>query len=163
MVNQSKKHKLNNCPGDLSGLSLLTIAPGKLLCKRKDCKRKTNLIGLCNYHYRQKVNQSKYYKEPCISRYSIEFNYAKLYAVWSNMKQRCYYPKDKAYKYYGGRGITVCKEWRINITSFLNWAMENGYKRELEIDRINNDKSYYPENCRFVSHKVNNQNRRKKV
>lgn len=76
---------------------------------------------------------------------------------------RCYNPNLSCYKYYGGRGITVCDEWRFNKESFFDWAMSHGYDSKLQLDRIDNNKGYYPENCRFVTSKTNMNNTRKNV
>lgn len=78
----------------------------------------------------------------------------KLYNVWCAMKRRCYNTNVKDYKNYGGRGIKVCDEW-LNYVPFYNWAVSNGYKEGLTIDRIDNDKDYEPNNCRWIS-KVEN-------
>lgn len=86
--------------------------------------------------------------------------YTKLYGVHSYMKGRCYRKTGKDYKNYGGRGITVCEEWKNDFKVFRDWAMTNGYKEGLQLDRRNNNGNYEPSNCRFVSHTVNNQNRR---
>ncbi len=83
-----------------------------------------------------------------------------LYPIWQTMKQRCSNSKANGYKYYGGRGISVCKEWENNPGAFIKWAQNNGYKNGLQIDRIDNDKNYCPENCRFVTHRENSLNRR---
>lgn len=79
---------------------------------------------------------------------------------FNKMKSRCYNPKDKRYNDYGGRGITICKEWLSDGSKFYTWALENGYKDGLQIDRIDNDKGYSPDNCRFVSQLLNSRNRR---
>lgn len=84
----------------------------------------------------------------------------KLYKVWHNIKNRCYNKNNKRYKDYGGRGITICDEWLNDFMSFYNWAMNNGYKEGLSIDRINNDGNYEPNNCRWVTNKVQNNNKR---
>lgn len=83
-----------------------------------------------------------------------------LYCRWKNMKRRCYDKKAPNYINYGGRGISVCDEWKDNYAAFYNWAINNGYKKELQIDRRDNDKNYEPSNCRFVTQAVNNTNKR---
>jgi len=81
-----------------------------------------------------------------------------LYGKLEGMKKRCYNPKVSGYHRYGGRGIKICEEWLNNFMSFYNWAMANGWKEGLQIDRINNDGNYEPNNCRFVTSAVNNRN-----
>jgi hypothetical protein len=83
-----------------------------------------------------------------------------IYKIWRSIKQRCGNTNDKGYKNYGGRGICICQEWDNDFVKFKDWAFLNGYCAKVEIDRINNDGNYTPENCRFVSHSVNNQNKR---
>lgn len=78
----------------------------------------------------------------------------KLYDIWGAIIQRCKNKKNKSYKNYGGRGITICKEWVSSFQAFFNWCLANGWEEGLEIDRENNDGNYEPSNCRFVtSHK----------
>lgn len=67
------------------------------------------------------------------------------------MKRRCYYAKNNRFHRYGGRGITICAEWKDNFENFYNWSLSNGYKEGLQIDRVDNDGNYCPENCRFVT------------
>ncbi|WP_052399136.1 AP2 domain-containing protein [Candidatus Francisella endociliophora] len=71
--------------------------------------------------------------------------------TYYNLMYRCYNSKAINYKYYGGRGITVCDEWRNDFKTFYDWCMDNGYKKGLQIDRIDNDGNYEPSNCRFVT------------
>lgn len=83
-----------------------------------------------------------------------------LYDIWSNMKQRCYNTRCREYKYYGARGIQVCDEWRNDFMSFYSWAMDNGYKEGLSIDRIDSDANYEPGNCHWADRTTQNRNRR---
>jgi hypothetical protein len=79
----------------------------------------------------------------------------KLYSVWCNIKTRCFNNKVKHYKDYGGRGITMCSEWKDSFISFYEWVKENGYENGLQLDRIDNDGNYEPSNCQFISQSKN--------
>ncbi len=85
--------------------------------------------------------------------------YKRLHNILGKMKQRCRNPKCSNYESYGGRGIFVCKEWDDTDT-FIEWALSNGYRDDLTIDRINNDDGYYPENCRWTTYSVQSMNKR---
>lgn len=82
-----------------------------------------------------------------------------IYNTWHSMKARCYNPTDHNYPRYGNRGISVCDEWTNSFESFYEWAISNGYHEGLSIDRIDNDGNYCPDNCRWVTTKVQNNNR----
>lgn len=84
----------------------------------------------------------------------------RLYAIWCKMKDRCYNRNVNDYPNYGARGITVCDEWRHDFPAFMKWAFNNGYKDNLTIDRVDNDKSYSPDNCRWETRAVQNNNKR---
>lgn len=93
---------------------------------------------------------------------------SRLHKIWAGMKERCSNPKNNRYHRYGGRGITVCDEWRNDFAKFYEWAMANGYdenapRGQCTIDRIDNDACYSPDNCRWVDAKTqrNNQSNRK--
>lgn len=86
--------------------------------------------------------------------------------VWTGMMRRCGFFKGAPaglLAHYAGRGITVCEEWRHSYKPFETWALANGYKPGLQLDRIDNNGNYSPENCRFVTSTQNTRNRRNTV
>jgi len=84
----------------------------------------------------------------------------RLHRIWSNMKARCFTETHQSYHNYGARGISVCDEWENDYLSFHLWAMQNGYKSHLTIEREDNDKGYSPSNCKWVTKKENRRNTR---
>lgn len=90
----------------------------------------------------------------------------RLYRIWNNMKNRCYNKNIKAYKDYGNRGIKVCAEWldkKNGFKNFYNWAINNKYKEDLTIDRINVNGNYEPSNCRFIRKEEQAHNKRNSI
>ena len=84
----------------------------------------------------------------------------RIYSIWQLMKDRCYNINNKNYKNYGRRGIKVCEEWKNDFMSFYNWAMKNGYRDDLTIDRIDVNGNYESSNCRWVTIKQQQNNKR---
>lgn len=85
---------------------------------------------------------------------------SRLNRIYWNMKTRCYNPKSPKYKIYGARGIKVCSEWLFSYKAFKEWANGNGYAEGLTLDRVNVDEGYCASNCRWVSMKEQQNNRR---
>ena len=84
----------------------------------------------------------------------------RLYNIWSNIIMRCTNKNNDCYERYGGRGILICSEWRNEFLSFYKWSIENGYAENLEIDRINVNGNYEPNNCRWTNENVQARNTR---
>jgi len=85
---------------------------------------------------------------------------SRLYGIWGCMKIRCESRNKRTRANYHDRGIRVCDEWQKDYVAFRDWALTNGYRDDLTIDRINNDGGYSPENCRWVDYKTQRRNTR---
>jgi hypothetical protein len=150
---------VNNCLGK-------TFGHLKVIAVRKDSrKERRNCLCLCecgNIFWRAKghVMNSKIGSCGCIKYSTHKMTNTRPYRIWGKMKGRCLNKRNPQYKDYGGRGIDICKEW-YKFENFWN-DMKEKYKEDLQIDRINNDKGYYKENCRWTTAKVNSNNRRQR-
>ena len=91
------------------------------------------------------------------------YSKTKLGYIYSSIKDRCFREKCKEYKFYGGRGITMCDNWKNNPLTFFNWAISNGYKEGLTIDRIDVNGNYEPSNCRWITRTEQSKNKRTNV
>lgn len=87
-------------------------------------------------------------------------SHSRLYDIYYKMRSRCYNKNDKCYKDYGARGITICDDWLCSYATFYKWSIENRYREGLTIDRIDNNKGYSPNNCRWVTMKTQCRNTR---
>lgn len=118
----------------------------------------------CNHCKRVKELKPEIFKNyNCNHTSMYHWKNEQIKRLFHNMKVRCYWTKSKAYKDYGGRGIYICDEWREEPEKFEDWCLDNGYESGLQIDRIDNDGPYSPDNCRFVDAKTNSLNRRSTI
>ena len=114
----------------------------------------TKSCGCIHKKKLNQVNESNKIKKKKLYRHK------RLYKIWADMKARCNNPNHKRYYSYGGRGIHVCKQWNDSFDEFYKWAISSGYNDSLTIDRMDNDKGYYPENCKWSTYKEQENNRR---
>lgn len=122
-------------------------------CRRTAVMPYSNLFSTFRTQTQPKKKMKQLFKPTHgLSRHPVHY-------VWSAVKSRCYNQNAKLYHRYGGRGITMCADWRNNFIAFYNWMIDNGWSKGLQIDRIDNNGNYEPTNCRLVSSQVNNNNK----
>lgn len=125
----------------------------RLVTCRCDCGNEVDVL-LGNLARGYTVSCGCWAKEKTAERVTIHGETgSRLYWVWHNMIERCTNPNATNYERYGGRGITVCPEWRSSFEAFMAWAMANGYQPGLQVDRKDNDGPYTPSNCRWATRK----------
>ena len=91
-------------------------------------------------------------------KYTIETRYPNrhpIYGTWLGIKSRCYNPNHESYKYYGGKGVYMCEEWKNNFQTFYDWMIDNGWEQGITVDRKNNNKPYEPSNCQLITNSLN--------
>lgn len=146
--------------GDLEITKLIKMPNYVVKCIAK-CK-----CGAEKEYYHQNLHHGKTRSCGCYqSRLASEMmtthgrRHTRLYTIYANMKARCLNANTPNYKNYGGRGIKVCDEWLESFSDFEKWSLENGYKDDLSIDRVNNNGDYEPSNCRWADDITQNHNR----
>lgn len=131
------------------------------ICKC-DCGNTTSTDG---YQLRKGITKSCgcYHAELCGDQHRKHGGCGtRLYRIYYKMRERCYRATNDNYKYYGGRGITICKEWLDSFKKFSEWALSHGYSENLTIDRIDVNGNYEPGNCRWITIQEQQKNKRKR-
>lgn len=128
-----------------------------------DCGNEKVVIKSCLVHGKSK--SCGCLRKELLSKREREhgLSHTRIYRIWHNMVDRCYKKNDKDYYKYGARGIMVCNEWKENVLSFKDWALNNGYSTDLTLDRIDNNGNYEPNNCRWITTKEQNRNTRRNI
>lgn len=156
-----KKHTLIDLSGRTFGKLIALHDTGERssghaiwLCKCTSCGN-TCKVRSCNL-LSERTTQCR-----TCSRVTHGGTYTRLFSIWRNMKTRCNNPNFKDFEYYGGRGIKVCDEWLHDFAAFRKWALANGYKDDLSLDRKDPDGNYEPQNCQWATWHEQRMNQRR--
>lgn len=130
----------------------------------QNSKKRTNYIEVkcikCDRFYVDAAGDIKKLSKKCICQHTYgRKHWHRIKDIWNKMIVRCLDKNNFAYKNYGGRGITICDEWKDSAEIFYKWALESGYQDNLSIDRIDNNKGYNPDNCRWATAAQQNRNK----
>ncbi len=134
------KHRYVECRCDCGKVKTTSFYPIKL-----------GIVVSCGCYHKEMIGDL---------RRSHGYTGTRLYNTWKNIKARCLYPNSRRYNDYGGRGISICKEWELSFVNFKNWALNNGYTDKLSIERKNNNENYCPDNCEWITNATQQLNRR---
>lgn len=128
------------------------------LC-RCDCGHEINAVA-CNLKNGHTQSCGCLQKEARVKSHTTHHkSKSRLYRIWRHIKSRCFNENVPHYKYYGGRGISICEEWEKSFENFYEWAISNGYQEDLSIDRIDVNGNYEPSNCRWTNAKIQANNK----
>ena len=153
------KNEVGNRYGKLTVVAYDHSNNGAYWLCQCDCGMTTVVCGASLRRGHTKSCGCEAYKTQFIKKHGESHdNKTRLYDIWVHMRNRCNNTHRDAYKWYGGKGITVCDEWN-DYSKFKEWAMNNGYEDDLTIDRIDTSKGYCPENCRWLSKSDNSKHR----
>lgn len=162
-MDTSRRRYNKHAPGDRHGnLTLIKRLPGgqkwECVC---DCGETVITQIATTQTMCSKCSRKIAGEKMIVHGFNRKGNVQRLYGIWTGMKSRCNNPKVKCYMDYGGRGITVCREWAESFINFKDWALTNGYDDSLTIDRINNSGNYEPGNCRWIRQSEQGKNTRR--
>lgn len=132
---------------------------------RCECKCGGQTVTTSNNLRRFHTTSCGCYNEKMFRQCAIKHGLSrhKLFRTWIDMRNRCYFINHNRFEHYGGKGIKVCDIWRDDFIEFYRWAIANGWKKGLSLDRKENNKGYQPDNCRWITVKEQNRNRTSNV